>query len=152
MNNPTFTNDQVEGRGEAHKRVYLSQHATSSAGACYFGWQAVHMDAWAPFFQLATGWKDFTWDEMLKTGERIAAIRRAFTVREGVLMDQWKLPERVLKPLPAGPTAGVGIEKAHEILAGDFMKALDWDTKTGRPSKKKLLELGLDDVARDFSR
>jgi hypothetical protein len=32
----------------------------------------------------------------------------------------------------------------------EFVTAMDWDPVTAKPSKKKLLELGLDDVAKEL--
>jgi aldehyde:ferredoxin oxidoreductase len=51
-------------------------------------------------------------------------------------------------PLEKGPLAGITIEVDTQIE--DFLKAHDWDVNTGMPSKDKLMELGLDDVAEDF--
>jgi aldehyde:ferredoxin oxidoreductase len=34
-----------------------------------------------------------------------------------------------------------------ETMARDYLAAMDWDLNTAKPSKKKLLELGLKDVA-----
>jgi aldehyde:ferredoxin oxidoreductase len=44
-----------------------------------------------------------------------------------------------------GPNAGktVGIQ----TLYNDYLVARDWDPISGKPSKRKLLELGLQDVA-----
>ena len=33
-------------------------------------------------------------------------------------------------------------------LFKEYYEAMDWDTKTGKPSKKLLLDLGLTDVAK----
>jgi aldehyde:ferredoxin oxidoreductase len=32
-------------------------------------------------------------------------------------------------------------------MVAEYYKAMDWDLETGKPSKKKLIELGLEDVA-----
>jgi aldehyde:ferredoxin oxidoreductase len=32
----------------------------------------------------------------------------------------------------------------------EYLTAMDWDAKTAKPSKKKLQELGLEDVAKEL--
>jgi hypothetical protein len=44
-------------------------------------------------------------------------------------------------PLEAGPLSGVTIDE--ETLNRDYLIAMDWDTTTTQPSRKKLQELGL---------
>jgi aldehyde:ferredoxin oxidoreductase len=36
----------------------------------------------------------------------------------------------------------------EETIAGEYVAAMEWDPKSAKPGKKKLEELGLDDVAR----
>ena len=38
----------------------------------------------------------------------------------------------------------------EETLENEYLVAMDWDLKTAKPSKKKLLELGLEDVASEL--
>jgi len=90
-------------------------------------------------------------DDLLKIGERIANMRQAFNAREGVNIDDFKFPGRIIgnPALEAGPTAGKTVDL--ETLRKDFLMARGWDTATGRPGTGKLLELGLDDVAEALS-
>ncbi|MFP3976034.1 MAG: aldehyde ferredoxin oxidoreductase C-terminal domain-containing protein, partial [Dehalococcoidia bacterium] len=96
-----------------------------------------------------TGW-DITVDELLKTGERIANMRQAFNIREGLNPMQFKVPDRVLgnPPQKEGPVAGVTVDM--DTLAKEYLAAMDWDTETAKPSKRKLEELGLEDVAKEL--
>ena len=48
-------------------------------------------------------------------------------------------------PFKQGPTARVTVDIDEQITRS--LKQLDWDLETTKPSRKKLLELGLDDVA-----
>jgi len=48
-------------------------------------------------------------------------------------------------PLEEGPLAGVEIDLSAQIE--DYLKAMDWDLTTGKPSKRRLMGLGLEDVA-----
>ena len=51
-------------------------------------------------------------------------------------------------PLKEGTVKGVTVDL--NTLASDYLKALDWDSKTTVPSKKKLEWLGLSAVAKDL--
>jgi hypothetical protein len=67
-----------------------------------------------------------------------------FTVREGITLSDLKMPNRIIgrPPFEAGPTAGREVDM--ETMARD------WEPDTAKPSKRKLLELGLEDVAEDL--
>jgi aldehyde:ferredoxin oxidoreductase len=60
------------------------------------------------------------------------------------------MPDRVVgkPPLKEGPLAGITVDE--ETLDKEYCLAMDWDVKTTKPSKKKLLELGLEDVAKEL--
>ena len=100
------------------------------------------------YMKAVTGW-DRSWEELLKAGERIENIRHAFCLREGDNPLERKIHPRIIgrPPLKAGPLAGVTSDIEAQIEGN--LRALDWDD-AARPSKKKLLELGLDDVAADI--
>jgi len=108
-----------------------------------------YCDAVHEFINAMTGW-DMTMDEMLKTGERISNMRHAFNLREGLNPLEFKVPDRVLgkPPLKEGPLAGVTVDE--DTAVKEYLAAMDWDARTAKPSKKKLLELGLEDVAKDL--
>jgi aldehyde:ferredoxin oxidoreductase len=98
---------------------------------------------------LATGW-DVTWEELLRTGDRIATLRHCFNLREGINPLEWKLPDRMLgKPPPAdGPHKGVTVDAEAQVKTN--LEALDWAPVTAKPSRRKLAALGLDEVAKDL--
>jgi len=104
----------------------------------------------AKLINVLTGW-GVDRQEVLRIGERIVNIERAFNVREGLTVKDDTQPERMLKePIPSGPAKGkvVNLEpmlKEYYVLRG-------WDLKTGYPTKKKLVELGLDYVAKDLGK
>jgi aldehyde:ferredoxin oxidoreductase len=96
-----------------------------------------------------TGW-DRSTDELLKIGERIANMRHVFNLREGINPLEYKVHPRIIgvPPHKEGPLAGVTADIKTQVR--DNLKALDWDLTTTKPSKNKLLELGLDDVAKEI--
>ena len=96
-----------------------------------------------------TGWQ-FTPEEMRRTGDRIATVRQAINVREGLIPRDFKTPGRMVgdPPLKEGPLANITVDV--NTMVNEYYDAMDWDKETGKPSKSKLLELGLDDIAREL--
>jgi len=149
---PRFDLKSFAGRGEARRIGSNFHQAVVCTGMCLFVyWAFPTIDPIAEFMGAVTGW-DITKDELLKTGERISNIRHAFNIREGLNPLKFKVPDRVLgrPPLKEGPLSGVTIDE--DTMIKDYFAVMDWDLKTAKPSKKKLLELGLDDVAKELWR
>ena len=126
-------------------------HITNAVGLCFFGsggppgarnYTLEHLNA-------VTGW-GLSNEELMKAGERIANIRHAFNLREGINPLNWKVHGRIIgePPQKEGPLAGVTTDLASQVYW--CLGALDWDRVTTKPSQKKLLELGLDDVAEEL--
>jgi len=145
-----FDATSFSGRGEAHKRGSNFFQIVNSTGMCMFMYMTLPAaKAVAEFISAVTGW-DVTMDELIKTGERIQNLRHAFNLREGLNPLQFKVPDRLLgrPPQKEGPLAGVTVDE--DTMAKEYLTAMDWDLKTAKPSKKKLQELGLEDVAKDL--
>jgi aldehyde:ferredoxin oxidoreductase len=98
----------------------------------------------------ATGW-DITINELMKTGERIFNLCRAFNVREGVTRKDDYLPSRFAEPLPEGPYKGETISNSMltEMLR-HYYGFRGWNVETGVPTKEKLEELDLGYVAKEL--
>ena len=94
-----------------------------------------------------TGW-ECTPEDLLTFGERSVNLKRAINNKLGVTRRDDKLPRIVIKALNEGATAGQSPDM--NLLLKDYYRLNDWDWNTGKPAKKKLLSLGLDDVARDL--
>jgi aldehyde:ferredoxin oxidoreductase len=145
---PDFNRGSYQGRGAPHKMGASICQAYNAAGICMIvlGDGYGHFDLLIEALKVITGW-DFTREEMIKTGERIEAIRQAFNVREGI-KTPWEYPDRMMgiPPKQAGPRKGITLKKSD--LYDEYYQALDWDTKTGKPSQQRLKELGLADVAK----
>ncbi len=143
---PAYDSKSSAGRGQANKMGSDLMHMISCAGMCMFGLGFMDASALTDFMNLTTGW-NCSIDDLLKTGDRIANVRQAFNIREGVGMVDFKVPGRISgnPPPTAGPTAGRSVD--FDTLRNDYLTARDWDIKSSKPSKKKLLELGMDDVA-----
>jgi len=147
---PKFDLKSFSGRGGARK-IGTSFHQTVvCAGMCLFVfWAFPNVEPIGEFMRAITGW-DVTAEELLETGERIANLRQAFNIREGLNPLEFKMPGRVSgrPPLKEGPAAGVTVDE--DTMIREYLTAMDWDLKTAKPSKRKLLELGLADVAQEL--
>ncbi len=95
----------------------------------------------------ATGW-GFTISDLLQVGERILNLKRALNIRWDWNPEHEKLPSLFMQPLTEGGTAGY-VPDVEKLLT-DYYQARAWDRKTGKPTREKLLELGLDEVAADL--
>jgi aldehyde:ferredoxin oxidoreductase len=103
----------------------------------------------AEFLSSVTGWERSE-EELLVEDHRIATIRHVFTLREGINPLKRKVHPRIVgrPPLKNGPLAGVRADIEEQIYWS--LGKLDWNRSTTVPSKKRLSELGMDDIARDF--
>ncbi len=146
----SFDAKSFSGRAEAHKRGSAMNHVMNSAGMCMFVYMCLaNIDTIPNALNAITGW-DTTVEELVTTGTRIATLRQAFNVREGINPLNYRLPGLPFgqPKLKAGPLAGVTVDK--DTLISEYLKIMDWDPKTTKPSKKALTELGLANVAKEL--
>ncbi len=119
----------------------------SSSGLCIF---SAIMNTGVPvaeFIAAVTGW-DFTWSEGLNAGHRILTLRQAFNAREGILPKEFELPKRLAEPASTGPIAGLKVD--FDALKSHYFAAMGWDQKTGRPYRRTLINLGIDELTKDL--
>jgi len=134
------------GRGEHHQGRANYMHVVNSAGMCMFIMMGAPNDRIPEWINSETGW-DTTREELIKTGERIGNLRMAFNVREGDIVTKRRVPGRLwgAQALEAGPHKDVSLDV--KTLEQEFLAAAGWDAATAAPSRKKLEELDLADVA-----
>jgi aldehyde:ferredoxin oxidoreductase len=137
------------GKGEAFKRAACGFHFVHVSGLCRFPWYYMNPASMWEFVSAVTGWH-IDREEAYRIGERVANMRQAFNVREGFNPLEHSLHPRIVgqPPFEEGPTKGITLDT--DVLFQDFLKAMDWDLASARPSAKKLRELGLPDVAEDL--
>jgi len=87
-------------------------------------------------------------NELKALGERIVNLARVFNVREGISRKDDTWPERFFKePLPHGGSKGQVIDKREfNKMLSEYYASRGWD-ENGIPTKEKLGNLGLRDVA-----
>lgn len=141
--------EEQVGRGTFVKDAACLVHAMGATGFCLFGFFSTHYTRVPEYISALTGW-DFTVDEMLKVGERIANVRQAFNVREGINAVTQPIPERAYgRPaLPDGPTAGINVQVEHMLQ--EHLANMGWTRDAAVPERETLEALGLQDVAKDL--
>jgi aldehyde:ferredoxin oxidoreductase len=87
------------------------------------------------------------WSEALRAGKRILTLRQAYNAREGIVPDDFCLPERLLSPLKVGISGGQEID--FETMKASYFKAMGWDLRSGRPYPTTWKELGSDELELD---
>jgi aldehyde:ferredoxin oxidoreductase len=91
---------------------------------------------------------DWTVADMMKSGERAWNLKRAINTRLGLNAQNDKLPKALLTPCPDGGSAGFIPDLERMLVA--YYQHRGWDEETGKPSREKLIELELEDVAKNL--
>jgi aldehyde:ferredoxin oxidoreductase len=86
---------------------------------------------------------------LLRVGEKIYNLERAFNLREGFGRKDDAFPKRITtEPLKnAGPAEGQFISNPEGML-DEYYQVRGWDEE-GVPSTEKLMELGLEEIIKD---
>lgn len=100
------------------------------------------------FFNLVTG-KELEVPQILKISERVRNLERMFDVRQGLRRDDDALPRKFFEqPLKKGKYKGAVLKKEKfEQMKDEYYSLRGWDKNTGVPTREKLEELGLKDIA-----
>lgn len=104
-------------------------------------------------FSAATG-VDMDLEKLNRTVDKVITLERAFISREGQTRKDDTLPERFFtEPLPDGPNKGRKLDKQKfEKMKDEYYALRGWDVKTGIPTREKLEEFGLKDVADELAK
>lgn len=141
-----------EGKGELVAWHENLQAFKNSLEICLFSsytWMFSVPQMLARYFNAVTG-ENISGEEVLEIGERVLNVERAFNVREGLTRKDDTLPERMLKePMPDGPAKGQVVDL--DTMLDDYYGTRGWDQKSGFPTKERLIELGLGDIAEDLA-
>jgi aldehyde:ferredoxin oxidoreductase len=136
---------------EVHVLVDLENvmGALDTMGACKFMGFCVASEEWVELVAHCLG-REFTYDDMVKVGERAYNLARVFSVREGLTRADDTLPPRLLEePLPEGLAEGKVNENLPAML-DKYYELRGWDKATGKPTPEKLKELGLEEYIPDI--
>ena len=94
-----------------------------------------------------TGW-DYNPETLLAAGDRSMSLKRAISNNFGVTQAHDRLPDVCMAVMQDGATAGVQIDM--DLMLKDYYGYRGWDPETGKPTREKLLELDLENVALDL--
>ena len=145
--------EALEGKG---KMVAWSEDWVTLAdltGVCKFAWYRSRsfpmlikrgLELVNEILVSATG-LPFTPEVLLRCGERVYNVEKLFNLREGFGREADYPPERFFREeTPDGPAKGSKLNRVdYDRVLEDYYQARGWDKKTGKPTRRKLQELGL---------
>jgi len=138
-----------EQSGQLQALCSSFQHGLNVVGLCTF---PVYVDPDFPVVDLLNGatglGMDF--DDFLKMGERVNTLRHCFNLREGTKPSDFKLPDRIKGTIANEAGGHKGVKVDIDKLKKRYFDAVDWDSETGLPSKKKIAELGIEKLVSDL--
>ncbi|MFV1964713.1 MAG: aldehyde ferredoxin oxidoreductase family protein [Pirellulaceae bacterium] len=136
-------------KGEMHVRINNYFQVAQCAGLCMFATLALKPTILPESLSLVTG-HPFSLDDVLVAGARIATLRMAFNLREGVRNVDFEFPGRAIgnPPLKEGPTADTTVNLDAQVC--DYLQAMGWDQQSGVPTPETLTKLDLDFVIDDL--
>jgi aldehyde:ferredoxin oxidoreductase len=129
----------------AHKCYYYG--AQNCLGVCtYYALVGFPYDMMKEAYRSLSG-RELSIEDSLKLGDRIMCIQRAFNWREGIGRKDDFPPEKFLtEPMHGGPMDGNKVENWDAML-DELYTECGFDLETGCPTRAKLEEIGLKDVA-----
>jgi len=134
----------IEGKPKALILVQdIIASAMNSLGLCYFAYGFSNLIGHVPDLLEAVTGSPSSIGDLLRSGERSFNIKRLFNAREGFGRKDDSLPERFTRqPLKQGVSKGL-TARAGEMIE-EYYRLRGWDPVTGWPTKKKLVELSLE--------
>ncbi len=139
---------ETAGKAEQVARHQDWRAVVSSLVQCYF--PNPPTARMVEMLAAATGY-DVTLGNVLTYGERMWNVKRALNLKLGYRAREGeRLPGLVCRALADGGTDGH--VPALEPMLRDYYAVRDWDWETGKPSREKLLALGMPEIARDLWR
>lgn len=131
------------------RQVVYSQYyysALDSLSLCMFCWGVGNLYTYPELVELihsVTG-LDMTFWEIMKAGERRITMMRLLNIRRGFTAESDKLPEKLYKAIPDGPSEGRKVDRdGFEGMRKEYYGFLGWNSE-GIPSNGKIIDLNLD--------
>ncbi len=144
-----FQGRNPEQKGRLLRWFTISRAVVESMPSCVFlvrDTLGLDMRPWWNLFNAATG-ADLDYAEFILAGERLMNLDRAFNVREGYRRADDRPPIR----MSTEDVPGFGYPKlapeVFEPMLDEYYEANGWSADTSIPTRGKLEELGISDVA-----
>jgi len=139
--------DDYRGMGRLYAKGSKYYEAFVSCGLCAYIMGATSKLPLVDMILNVTGWENFNVDDLLDAGERIQILRHFFNFREGLKLDQFDFPLRLKeKPLFEGALKGSDVNYDWKQLRKAYFEAYNLDPETGKPTKERMKELGLEHI------
>ena len=140
-----------EGKAPMCKWMQDVYQLCNAMGLCFpiTGRLAIGPTYISKLFSAYTGW-DTTPQDIMKAGERVFTVFKAYAVRQGQGRKDDHWPDRFYEePLADGPGKGATLSRATiDKVLDEYYEERGWDKKTGVPTRKKLADLGLEDMVK----
>lgn len=131
-----------EGKGEPAAKFQSFRDLFDALTLCKFS--PAQVPQICDMLNAVTGWS-YSPEDLLVAGNRSINLKRAISNLRGVTRDHDRLPQICLAPLSEGTTDG--IQPNMEGMLKEYYQYHGWDWETGRPTRDKLIELGLPQIA-----
>ncbi|MDO8750278.1 MAG: aldehyde ferredoxin oxidoreductase C-terminal domain-containing protein [Dehalococcoidia bacterium] len=145
---------KFEGKGQMVSKLQRRATFEDCQGVCWFAAgrdMAGSLTWFAQAIAAATGWTDFSVQEIMEVGERVMNLQKVYAMRRGLTKaDDMDISPRILEPQKVGPTAGLSLAPYLKEGVEEFYEAMGWDRETGRPLPETLRRLGLQDIVKDL--
>jgi aldehyde:ferredoxin oxidoreductase len=131
-----------EGKGEPAAKFQSFKDLFDALTLCKFS--PAQVPQICDMLNAVTGW-EFSSEDLLAAGNRSINLKRAISNLFGVTRSHDKLPQICLDPLSEGTTDGV--QPDMEVMLKEYYQYNGWDWGSGKPTKERLIELDLGQVA-----
>lgn len=134
------------GRGRIVKEGEDIYAVIDSLIVCKFARGVFTTDRMVEAYRLVTG-IEVDAKELLLAGERICNVAKCFNVKCGASRKDDYPPPRAFEPMEEGPHKGVAIRRdEYDMVLDEYYELRGWN-RDGIPTKRKLMELGLEKEA-----
>lgn len=142
-----FPSDRLisKGKGEPAAKYQSLKDLFDALTICKFA--PFQVPQLCDILNALTGW-NYGPQELLVAGDRSITIKRAISNKFGLSREHDSLPKICLNALDEGNTAGTHPDM--DVMLKEYYQYRGWDWETGKPTKEKLVELGLTQVAEDM--
>jgi aldehyde:ferredoxin oxidoreductase len=124
------------------------RHFEDSLGACIFTTRTTLANLCVAL-NAATGW-DYTVEEVVRFGRRVAALFRAFNLRCGIGPELEKPSKRYGSIPQDGPAKGQDVSQHWDEMVNIWYGILGYERASGKPKPETLRQLGLEHVAKEL--
>lgn len=151
--------EEYEGKPRMVAYGEVIQRVNNAFGVCHYNttyWDPnlVDLPQLAELYSAATG-RETTVEDLKRLAIRQLNLEKAFNLRFTDLdrKDDMPTPRDMSEPIPSGGFAGWKMDmKRYNRMLDEYYELHGWDTESSYPKRKTLIDLGLEEVARDLER